>query len=68
VSKIEPHDWLRDFLPFLFDTGMKMGEAMNITLSNIEDGWIVIGDGFDTKTKKQRRMPIDSVAQTPGDH
>lgn len=61
VSKIEPHDWLRDFLPFLFYTGMRIGEAMNITLSNIQDGWIVIGDGFDTKTKKQRRIPIDSV-------
>jgi integrase len=60
-SKIPKDDWLRDFVPFLFYTGMRIGEAMNLKTMNIRDGWIVIGDGFTTKTRKQRFIPIGAI-------
>jgi integrase len=65
TSKIGEGDWLKDFIPFLFYTGMRIGEAMSLKTSNIRDGWIVIGAGFTTKTRKQRFIPINAVPGLP---
>jgi len=63
VNSIEVKTWrdLRDkaLILFLYATGTRISEALNVKISDIEDGWVKIEMA---KGEKQRVVPIAKVA------
>jgi len=63
VNNIEVKTWrdLRDkaLILFLYATGTRISEALNVKISDIEDGWVKIEMA---KGEKQRVVPIAKVA------
>ena len=63
VNSIEVKTWrdLRDkaLILFLYATGSRISEALNVKISDIEDGWVKIEMA---KGEKQRVVPIAKVA------
>ena len=63
VNSIEVKTWrdLRDkaLILFLYATGSRISEALNVKVSDIEDGWVKIEMA---KGEKQRVVPIAKVA------
>ena len=39
-------------------TGMRRGEIVHLTAKNVDNGYITIGDGFTTKTRQERQIPL----------
>jgi integrase len=63
-----PHDWV-DFFSFLLNTGLRLGECLNLTWDKVkidaEVPVIVIASSKDwtTKTKNSRNVPLNDVAK-----
>ncbi|WP_441001264.1 tyrosine-type recombinase/integrase [Fodinibius sp. SL11] len=39
-------------------TGMRRGEVVRLTAKNVDSGYITIGEGFTTKTRQERQIPL----------
>jgi integrase/recombinase XerD len=63
LKLIDTTKWqgLRDkaFILFLYATGLRVSEAINVKLSDIEDGWVRVDMA---KGEKQRIVPIAKIA------
>lgn len=63
LQLIDRSDWIgkRDFalILFLYATGARISEALNVSRNDIEDGWLILKH---TKGDKQRVVPIAKYA------
>jgi len=63
LQLIDRSDWIgkRDFslILFLYATGARVSEALNVSRNDIEDGWLILRH---TKGDKQRIVPIAKYA------
>jgi len=56
-------DTYKDLFLFLVSTGLRIGEALNLTWENINlDEKVIIVKGYQTKTKKEFAIPLNSLA------